>query len=1534
MFLTANSVFSATEFICTIKAAGGDYNNLKDWENAVDSDLTDSRNVVFSGTLTGTMADGANITGSISGAGGSVYHVTATQIYVWANSGTFVSGENIQVDGSNYFTTSNAGDSPIAVAECYAVNDTNGLSISGWGVTAGGTSATNYIVIRATSTGRHAGIWDDAKYRISAGTSTDVINTGESNVRIDGVQIYLSKDDAVDGNGIQIYGDTGGAQDIRISNCIIKGPGNFANITKKGIFGANTAVAGSTARIWNNIIYDITGAGASGYFGIYIRNANRTCYLYNNTIVNCKNYGIYRDLATGTAKNNITQDCADGYAPSSGWSAETSNNLSDVASDAIGTNPVTAIVSFVDKSGKNFHLASSVGGARDAGTNLSTDTYISFLTDIDGNNRPSSWDIGADECMTAASGAILSGFVLNGATGVSGVTVSLTGSETGSFVTGSNGAYSFVASTGVGQNYTLTPTLTNWSFSPVSIVTNGFVSDTTSQFDLSSYTGSYVSISGTVRTSTGTVIGGVSLALSASLPGSSTSTVTTSNASGAYTFNNLYVITASSYTITPSKTGWVFGPVSISSTSGSNITGADVTGTKLDINSTPAEFVCKIKATGGDYTRLYDWEAAIDSDLTSSNNLVFSGVKTGTINDGASVTGATSGATGTVYHCTDTQIYLAVVSGSFQSGEQAQVDGSNYFTIAGLGSMVIAVAECYGMTDTKPVTIGSWGAAGAGTSASNYILIRTSGTGSHTGKWTSTAYILDVGTSTDALYFDEANVRVEGVQINISKNDGGTGNGITVDGDTTVEDMRISNCIFRGTGAFSTGTIRGIFGAKTATTGMSNTLRVWNNLFYDITGPIGNSLAMFLRDADRTAYVYNNTIVNCWYGMYQDDSTIFVAKNNLIQDCTNGFVGTFDATSDYNLSDIASDAPGTTNFTGDVTFLDIAGKDFHLTSADTVARDIGFDLSADSYLAFSTDFEGNPRGTWDIGSDEYYVVSGDSTPPNAPTNLVCGTKTETSLALSWTASTAALDGDFASYYRLYRGAVLTTSTIMTSFIDTGLTAYTTYVYTVYAVDDADNASTTGATGSYQTLVDTTPPTINTTTALSSTSVRVVFSESVTQASAETAANYSISGGIAISAASLGGDLVTVTLTTAQLTEGTTYTLTINNVADRSPSPNTIAANSTKTFTYVQDAIPPYIISFSPSDKATGVYADVTIKVVFSEEMDQATLNCITVTDIRDKDGAVTSTLVSGTTSYNTSTSELTLTPASAVGYNHKFRVAVAATARDLAGNLLAAATNFTFETIANYSESNTVISGNQKVKVEIAAGATGTDYYSMKISTDPANAPDEVTPADITTANGKLTSTYQLTNILCEINLYDNSGSQLSGGLAGDAYVTMTYPDANNDGIVDGTAASVKESNLKIYYLNEAAQVWEEVTGSVVDTTANTVRVKVAHFSVFALIGTEGSASSDLKNAHAFPVPFKPSLGHTVITFSNLTAAAKIKIYTISGELIIELEETGNDGKYEWDAKTKEGKLLASGVYIYYIYDDSGYKTGKFMVVK
>ena len=100
--------------------------------------------------------------------------------------------------------------------------------------------------------------------------------------------------------------------------------------------------------------------------------------------------------------------------------------------------------------------------------------------------------------------------------------------------------------------------------------------------------------------------------------------------------------------------------------------------------------------------------------------------------------------------------------------------------------------------------------------------------------------------------------------------------------------------------------------------------------------------------------------------------------------------------------------------------------------------------------------------------------------------------------------------------------------------------------------------------------DNEPPTLASASGTGTfTTVRVVFSEPLDEASAETPGNYALSGGVTVSAAALAAEAGTagddtVVLTTSRQPEGTVLTLTVNNVKDAAGD-NAIAASSTIDF---------------------------------------------------------------------------------------------------------------------------------------------------------------------------------------------------------------------------------------------------------------------------------------------------------------------------------------------------------------------------------
>ena len=74
--------------------------------------------------------------------------------------------------------------------------------------------------------------------------------------------------------------------------------------------------------------------------------------------------------------------------------------------------------------------------------------------------------------------------------------------------------------------------------------------------------------------------------------------------------------------------------------------------------------------------------------------------------------------------------------------------------------------------------------------------------------------------------------------------------------------------------------------------------------------------------------------------------------------------------------------------------------------------------------------------------------------------------------------------------------------------------------------------------------------------------------------------------------------------------------------------------------------------------------------------------------------------------------------------------------------------------------------------------------------------------------------------------------------------------------------------------------------------------------------------------------------------FANLPAARSvIRIYSLNGDLVAEVDHDGRDGRGEasWNLVSRNGQQVASGVYLYCVRaEDAGFDDviGKFVVVR
>lgn len=261
----------------------------------------------------------------------------------------------------------------IRQAECYAMADTTAVIIDG-----STTDATRYLRVYTPTAERHAGAWNTGKYYLEVSTGVGITVT-DANVYLEGLQILT--------NGTRAA-TVGGADNDnqRISDCIFRGG------TQPTVY-----LDGSADKyIWNCIIYGGTEQGLRVFVAVKI---------YSCTIIG-GTYGLDSTFASPIVKNCYASGATAAYeggtpalTTCASSDATGSAGLQNIAYDTNNFTNVTA-------GSENLHIPSG-SALKDVGTDTSGDAApMNFTTDIDGDTRTGTWDIGADEYVTAGGTAI------------------------------------------------------------------------------------------------------------------------------------------------------------------------------------------------------------------------------------------------------------------------------------------------------------------------------------------------------------------------------------------------------------------------------------------------------------------------------------------------------------------------------------------------------------------------------------------------------------------------------------------------------------------------------------------------------------------------------------------------------------------------------------------------------------------------------------------------------------------------------------------------------------------------------------------------------------------------------------------------------------------------------------------------------------------------------------------------------------------------------------------------------------------------
>jgi len=263
---------------------------------------------------------------------------------------------------------------------------------------------------------------------------------------------------------------------------------------------------------------------------------------------------------------------------------------------------------------------------------------------------------------------------------ISGVTITLAGTSSGSALTDASGHYSF---SGLANgSYTITPSKTGYTFNPTTISVTVNNADMTGQsFTATAITTPTYTISGKVS---GDVASGVTITLAGTSSGSALT-----DTGGNYSFGGL---ASGSYTLTALKTGYTFSPTTISVTvNNANLTGQNFTATAI---TTPTYTISgkvsgdvvsgvtiTLTGTGSssvttDSSGNYSFSGAANGSYTitpSRSGYTFSPASIGIMVNNANVTGKNFTATA---NTTSTYIIAGTVSGDVKAGVTINLSGA------------------------------------------------------------------------------------------------------------------------------------------------------------------------------------------------------------------------------------------------------------------------------------------------------------------------------------------------------------------------------------------------------------------------------------------------------------------------------------------------------------------------------------------------------------------------------------------------------------------------------------------------------------------------------------------------------------------------------------------------------------------------------------------------------------------------------------------------------------------------------------------
>ncbi len=326
-----------------------------------------------------------------------------------------------------------------------------------------------------------------------------------------------------------------------------------------------TACCGGTPRDGSAFLYQLPQFAISGQVtasGSGINGITIVLTGDQNITATTSGAGNYSFAVTGGGNYSVTPSSStDSFTPISDTFTRVNSN--QIANFLLNTNVISGRITLAGAALSGIAITVSGSLSATANTDLNGNYSLTLPTGGSYTITPSSGtytfnpssltfnDLTVNAVASFAASIpvalyVISGRVTNQGNAVSGVAITLGGSQTGSVTTTAQGAYSFTVP--AAGNYSVTPSLAGYSFTPSSLAFSALAASQTTADFTAGFT-----ISGQVTLS-GYPVPGVTMTLA----GVQSGTATTDSA-GSF---SMPVAAAGSYTLTPSLTGYTFNPIS------------------------------------------------------------------------------------------------------------------------------------------------------------------------------------------------------------------------------------------------------------------------------------------------------------------------------------------------------------------------------------------------------------------------------------------------------------------------------------------------------------------------------------------------------------------------------------------------------------------------------------------------------------------------------------------------------------------------------------------------------------------------------------------------------------------------------------------------------------------------------------------------------------------------------------------------------------------------------------------------------------